>query len=145
MPFLLLILLTLVCLPEAKDRSAPPPWLGIQGCIVLTWCGVAAIVGTAAFMGLWTRRQLVQHPQERDQVLHRYVSWRFYHLLGLFVIYGLALFGLGWGWVVSSPLAAGFLADLPGTELLVLAPFLVALVLSWAFFYDVEKALHDAD
>jgi Zn-dependent protease with chaperone function len=145
MHFLLLILLTLVCLPEAKDRSAPPEWLGTAWCIGLTWFGMAALVGTAAFLGQVTRRQLAENPGQRHRLLHRYASWRFYHLLGLFAVYGLALFGLGWGWVVASSLAEGFWAVLPGTEVLVLAPLLVALVLSWAFYYDVDKALHDAD
>src|SRR5262249_20409332 len=44
----------------------------------------------------------------------------------------------GWGWAANR-IAAG----LPGTELLLLAPFLVAQVLCWVFFYDAERAFHD--
>src|SRR5438445_751244 len=51
MPFLLLVLLTVVCLPEPQDRSAPPEWLGSQGCIVLTWVNVLAVAGVAGDLG----------------------------------------------------------------------------------------------
>ena len=64
MPFLLLLFLTLVCLPEAKDRSPPPEWLGAWGSVALTWAGVAALVGFAAVLGPWTRRRMEHHPEE---------------------------------------------------------------------------------
>jgi Zn-dependent protease with chaperone function len=144
MPFLLLILLVLACLPEPGDRSQPPVWLGVKGSIVLTWAGVAAVVCTAAFLAQWMRRKLAQDPRQRDHLLDRYTSWRFYHLLGLVSVYGLALFVLGWGGVVEPGTVGGQPGALPGTELLILAPLLVALVLSWTFFYDAERALHEA-
>src|SRR5262249_39725925 len=54
------------------------------------------------------------------------------------------LYGFGWGWAVQSEAVHGRGAEmLPGAELFILAPFLVGLVLSWAAFYDAERALHD--
>jgi len=142
MPFLLLLLLTLVCLPEPQDRSPPPDWLGTEGCVVLTWLNVLVVAGVAGFLGMRARRTLLRQPALRDEFLHRYPRWRFYHLVGLIAVYGVALFLFGWGRVASFPLGEGRGA-IPGAELLVLAPFLAGLVLSWTLFYDAEKALHD--
>jgi hypothetical protein len=47
MPFLLLLLLTLACLPEPQDRSQPPAWLGVGGSVLVTWSGVAALAVAA--------------------------------------------------------------------------------------------------
>jgi Zn-dependent protease with chaperone function len=133
-------------LPEPQDRSQPPAWLGVDGSVVVTWSGVIALVTAAAVLGAWSRFRLRRHPELREAFLQRYASWRLRHLIVLFVFYGAALFLLGWGGVVSNlEAASGLWALLPSTELLILAPFLTALVLSWACFYDVEKALHDAD
>jgi Zn-dependent protease with chaperone function len=147
MPFLLLLLLSLACLPIQWPQ--PPPWIGLLGSAGLTWASVALAVGTAAFLAQWTRRQLRRDPGRRENILQRHVTGRFYHLIGLFVVYGVALYGLGWGWVVQTVcsldtlLPDGSVPLLPGGELLIAAPFLVALVLSWACFYDAEQALHD--
>src|SRR5207245_1271882 len=79
----------------------------------------------------------------RDEFLHRYPRWRFCHLVGLISVYGLALFLFGWGRVASYPFGESR-GSIPGAELVILAPFLAGLVLSWALFYDAEKALHDS-
>jgi Zn-dependent protease with chaperone function len=76
-------------------------------------------------------------------------------------VYTAALYGLGWGWFVQwlgviafqgdaatnpSPLGQSLAPPggtlFPGGELLILAPFLIGLVLSWMFYYDAERALH---
>ena len=142
MPFLLLVLLTVVCLPEPQDRSAPPEWLGSQGCIVLTWVNVLAVAGVAAFLAWRARRTLSLRPLRRDDLLRHYPRWRFYHLVGLIAVYAISLFYFGWGRVASFPLGEPS-GSPPGVELLILSPFIAGLGLSWAFFYDVEKALHD--
>ena len=144
MPFLLLLLLTLVCLPEPQDRSAPPDWLGEGGCIVLTWVNVLVVAGAAGLLALRTRRILSRRPARRDELLRQYARWRFYHLVGLFAVYAVALFYFGWGRVASFPLGDEARGSPPGVELLILSPFLLGLGLSWALFYDVEKALHRA-
>ena len=58
--------------------------------------------------------------------------------------YFLALYGFGWGWVVEQvatvedPRPAHLV---PGAELLLLLPFLVGLLASWACYYDVERTV----
>jgi Zn-dependent protease with chaperone function len=44
--------------------------------------------------------------------------------------------------VITSPVQKPVL--LPGAELLLLAPFLTALILSWFFYYDADRALHES-
>src|SRR5205823_754731 len=143
MPFLLLILLTVFCLPEPGERSAPPEWLGNHGALVLTWVNLLTVAAAAGFLAWWVRRSLALEPVRRDDVLRQYPRWRFYHLMGLIAVYAVSLFYLGWGRVASFPFGEES-GSPPGVELLILSPFIVALVLSWAFFYDVEKAIHNA-
>jgi Zn-dependent protease with chaperone function len=162
MPFLLLLLLAVSCLPVAWPR--PPEWVGwlgrtilgwfgvarpdsqdFYGSILLTWLSVVLIAAAAFALAQWTRRELARDPGQRETVLRRQGSARFYHLLCLLVVYGLSLYVFGWGWVAQGGSTADVPADPPpGSELLVLVPFLAALVLSWAGFYDAERALHEA-
>ena len=83
-------------------------------------------------------------------MLARYARLR--RAIGLFNLAAaaLAVVGLGWGWTVwdgpwfqvdvgrSEPQ----LALAPGAELLVPAPYFLALVLCWAAYYPAERALH---
>jgi STE24 endopeptidase len=169
MPFLLLLLLTVACLPvkwpsppvwvksfgdlvlralgaPASGEAGGPVWDALVGSALLTWLAVTLVVGAAALHAWHMRRRLTRHPQARNALLHRHAAWRFYHLVSLFAFYGVALYILGWGWVAqgASPGDGGEPDPLPGAELFILAPFLVALVTSWAFFYDAERAMHDA-
>jgi Zn-dependent protease with chaperone function len=148
MPFLMLLFLTLACLPD--DWSEP--LIGVAtpaGSALVTWLGMGAGASAAALIAGRTRRAVTADPTRRDQVVRRYSTWRLYHLFGLFLLYGLALYVLGWGWAVQQVC----MPDGPGipatplalaSELLILSPFLAALVLSWACFYDAERALHAA-
>jgi Zn-dependent protease with chaperone function len=86
---------------------------------------------------------------DREAVIHRYGTLRFYHQFLLIGCYAIALYLLGWGWAVQE--LCGLAVNtrhatpelLPGSELLLLAPFLVGLVLSWACFYDADRAIHE--
>ncbi|HXG13228.1 MAG TPA: M48 family metallopeptidase [Gemmataceae bacterium] len=144
MPFLLLLFLTLACLPD--DWPAPAAWVGTPArSTLLTWLAMGLGVATAVAISREVQRRVARDPGRREAVLRRYGSWRLYHLLGLFAVYGGALYLFGWGWAVNrlccpEPSAAGPLVL--ASELLTLAPFLAALVLSWACFYDAESALH---
>jgi Zn-dependent protease with chaperone function len=162
MPLLLLLLLTVVCMPFRWPE--PPNCVGalgswvlescglnafdqlseLVGSTLLTWLGVALEVALAAAQAQWVRWQVARDPGQREFLQHRYTSWRFYHLLSLFAVYGLALYVLGWGWVAQGAPVLDATEILPGSALLVLAPFLTALVLSWACFYDADRALHVA-
>jgi hypothetical protein len=141
MPFLLLLLLTPACLQDFWQQ--PGTWMASPAWATLfTWAGVAAAVAVAAFVSRGVRRQLVREPGRREEVLGRYGRWRFYQLLCLFAAYGGGVYVLGWGWVVQTLLAPNDRLP-PGGDLLILAPFLVGLLLSWAFFYDAERAFHN--
>jgi Zn-dependent protease with chaperone function len=170
MPILLLLVLTLACLWQNWLR--PLTWLGLSASAtqsaLLSWSAVAVVVAAAALISRRTCRRLRRYAGSADAIHRRYRSWRSYHFIAQLAVYGLVLFVLGWGWTVSQlgdPLAAeqpqlvaGSSAAraaegqpdattppvmLPGSELLLLAPFLVSLVLSWTCFYDAERAFHD--
>jgi len=199
MPFLLLLLLAIACWPDSWPRPFWAEGLDLSGWsfALLTWSAMVLMVAAAGWLTGQTRRGLLYFPNKREAIFERYSRGRFRHLLGLLVVYGLAVYVLGWGWTVRSlgpamspddflkkfaknqpaslsvdelpsELAGQFpLADLgadgrldrggiqrllegepyrqmfPGAELLILAPFLVALIASWACFYDVDKTLHD--
>jgi Zn-dependent protease with chaperone function len=156
MPFLLLLFLMFICLPEGDYPpplfwlgSAAPSWLESPArTAALTGLAMAAVVLAAAAAARSTRRQLHDRPGRRDAILQRYSAWRLYHLLGLCLVYALAVYGLGWGWTVErtlqmAPARGGDPVLAPGAELLILAPFLLTLILSWACFYDAERAIHD--
>jgi Zn-dependent protease with chaperone function len=198
MPFLLLLLLALACLPDNWDR----PWLeelglGRGSFALLTWSAMAFMVVAAAQLARRPLGQLLGSFPNREEIYSRFRRSRYRHLLALVVIYGLALYVLGWGWTVRSlgpamsaddfikkyakhgqnlvvlvedapsefanhltqkerdlgkfdkNLVEAVLAREPfhqmflGAELLILAPFLVALVASWACFYEGERIFHD--
>lgn len=134
MPFLLMLFLTLACVPD--NWPEPGRWVGSPlTSVLLTWLGVLLEVGLA--FAVSRRAQLLLHDASapRDQVLRGYGRGRLCHLIGLFASYILALYVFGYGWAVQS------LWTWPGGDLLRLAPFCVALLLSWTCFYDAERAL----
>jgi Zn-dependent protease with chaperone function len=149
MPFIIYLLLAVVCWP---DNWAKPFWADWWGgneitFALLTWSGVALVVALAGHLASRVRRQLRDDPGQRESILESYSSRRFYHLLTLLGFFGLALYILGWGWTVRS-FGASDIDGQPqmfiGAEWLILAPFLVSLILSWVLFYDADKALHAA-
>jgi Zn-dependent protease with chaperone function len=156
MPFLLLLFLMFICLPDG-DYPEPLFWAGPATrawvdtptrSAALTGLAMASVVAGAALAAQTTRRRLFHQLDCRETILRRYGAWRFYHLLSLCLLYGLAVYGLGWGWAVEhgvpfAPAQGGEPGLAPGAELLLLAPFLVSLMLSWACFYDAERAIHD--
>ena len=150
MPLLLLLLLTVACLPENWPLILD--WgsfrINLLFASGLTWLGIALIIFAAAWLAHKVQLSIRAHPQARETLLQQYARRRYYHLLGLIGFYTLALYVLGWGWSIQS---LGALVDasegkshvlLPGTELLLLAPFLTGLLLSWACFYDADRALN---
>lgn len=147
MPFLLLLFLTLACLPDSWPEI--PGWIGSPTRSALVTSLAMSLGPLAAWWISWRVRQRLAHEESRrDQVFRRYQSWRFYHLLGLFALYLASLYLLGWGSTVLSICAPTPEAPVHplvfATELIILAPFLFALVLSWVFFYDAESAFHDS-
>jgi len=143
MPFLLMLFLTLACLPE--NWPEPVRWIGSPvRSVLLTWLCVLVEVGLAFAVSRRVQLQLHDTPVPRDQILRTYSRGRLVHLIGLFASYALALYYFGYGWAVQS-LWTWHGRLLPGAELLLLAPFCVALLLSWTCFYDAERALGGED
>jgi Zn-dependent protease with chaperone function len=142
MPFLLLIFLALVCLPDL-DELPPPAFAWIDSpakSAALTWLAVAAAAAYARWASRRLARSLERHP--RLQLTHapRYEKRRWIQQAVLCGAYLLGLCVFGWGEAVSRFWQAEGWVVLPGAELVLLSPFLVGLLLSWAFFYDVERA-----
>jgi STE24 endopeptidase len=140
MPFLLLLVLALVCLQ--RDWPEPPAWAGAAGAAALAWAASGLFVAAAAFAGLRTRRDVRSGTLPRVAVARRFSAWKRRSFFALLAAYLVALCFLGWGWTARS-LFHGEGALVPGAELLLLAPLLVALVLSWSLHYDGERALSD--
>jgi STE24 endopeptidase len=134
--FLLMVFLTLVCLFNAY----PVPWWTTSPAwsAAATWSVVALIGLDAWVIGRRVSRSLRREPARREAILTRYERWRFIHQAAWFVLYGLVLTVLGWGWAVRN------LWWHPGVDLLTLAPFLAGQVLTWVFFYDADRAAHRA-
>jgi Zn-dependent protease with chaperone function len=136
MPFLLMIFLTVVCLPETADWPKPrwtdsPLWAALLTGLMV------ALVGLHAWR---TARRLTGglcSGMGRDSLVRPYERGRLRNQLLLFGSYVAALTVLGWGWAVHV-----LWGGAPGCEVLILAPFLTAQALAWAFFYDSERALY---
>jgi Zn-dependent protease with chaperone function len=139
MPFLLMVFLTLVCLPDAKDWPKPE-WLPSPAwSVLLTGLGVA-VVGLHAHRVARRLSLGLRQGVGRDALLRPYERGRLHNQLLLFGSFVVELVGLGWGWAACE--LRGGEAAAPGTELLLLAPFLAAQLLAWACFYDAERALY---
>ena len=137
MPFLLMLFLTLACLPETWPQ--PASWVGSPlHSVLFTWLGVLLEIGLAFVVARRVRRSLHAGAEPRERMLKRYSRGRLVHLLGLFVTYGLSLYVYGYGWALQE-LWLWHGKPLPAIEVLLLAPFCVSLVLSWACFYDAER------
>ncbi len=134
MPFLLLLLLTLVHLQQKWPDLGWTSW----GSTLVTWCGLAGLLVRAEWLVRSVRRQMARDPGQRPSLMKRFHRLRRRHGWTLLALFTVALYFLGWGWTVTQ----FFPAMLPGIELILLLPFLMALIFSWARFYDVERQSH---
>ena len=145
MPILLILSVAAACLP--LPWPAPPAGVGPTGSLILTATVTLAPVFAACVLSIWVVRSLRTRPDRRPTVLAVYSRIR--HILGLTNLAAavVAVVGLGWGWTVWH---SWFLVDVgpgepqlaPGAELLVPAPYFLALVLCWAAYHPAELALH---
>src|SRR5262249_18278403 len=141
MPFLLLLCLSLACLPVTwpAPHLARSPEESLVG--VLAAAGVLfAYVATVTWR---TRRRLRTWPEQRERWLSDYGRARTRFALLAMALFVLVLYGYGWGWAVQG-VVRGWVGESPlppGTELLILAPLPLSLTLSWAVFYDAERAV----
>jgi STE24 endopeptidase len=140
MPFLLLLVLALTCLQ--RDWPEPVANLGVLGSALLTWCTIG-LMGTVAWLGAhWLLGRLQGDPSSRSTVIRRFAALRRWHFYVLVVVY----FGLilaGWGRTVTNHMVHNDIAT-PGIDLVLLAPLFVGLVLAWAAYYPLDRALADS-
>lgn len=138
MPFILLLLAFLLFARE----SWAAPWFEIDAAEagLLTIACLGGFVVAAAAIAFVIRRSLLVAPYNRYEILKRFAVLKRWHFIFYTAVFITSLYVLGWGWAVQS-----FLPN-PWTPLikpLVLAPFLIGLMITWAFYYDVDRAAHD--
>jgi Zn-dependent protease with chaperone function len=141
MPFLLMIFLTLVCLPEPQTWWPPLGVPSVLWSVCWTVLSVLLVGWYARYVNLQLVRSLLLEPGQRHAILRRYelrrVALQAFHLISYVVV----LIIFGWGWAVGQ-FSLSPDSELPAAELLVLAPFLIGQFLCWNWDYDAERALH---
>jgi STE24 endopeptidase len=150
MPFLLMVFLTLVCLPDEGDWPDPVWAPSAAVSAALTAAGVLVVTIYAWTLARRTRRALERDPVGRDAALARYERGRLIHRLLVFGTYAGSLFLLGWGrtaywlWGAGTGRPWPLTGSVPwsGAELVLLTPFLASLFLSWACFFDADRTVH---
>ncbi|HYV35277.1 MAG TPA: M48 family metallopeptidase, partial [Gemmataceae bacterium] len=73
-------------------------------------------------------------------VVRRYHTFRRWHAYAILVTYFLLVCFGGWGWFVGAELVKGGIVA-PGTDLILLSPLFAGLMLSWAGYHPLERAL----
>jgi Zn-dependent protease with chaperone function len=138
MSLLLLLCLTLACLPitwpEPVFGPEPTASAAITGGIVAVQLLIARLF-TARTIG-----QLARYPDSREAISRAHGLRRFLFFFLNLGGYAVALLVGGWGWTARHILTTEGVF-LPGGELLVLAPYLLALIGSWFIYYDAEHTL----
>ena len=102
MPLLLLLLLTVACLPEnwrhVFDWGSPVRDFEFSA---LLPGAESAFRRVAAAIARWVQRSVQRRPGARDSILRRYASLKFFHLL-FFIGFYICALPLDWGWAVQS-------------------------------------------
>ena len=140
MPFLILFLLVLAAQPLPWPAS-PFGW-GTRVSLLAT-AGAAVVPALmAAWLGRRTCRRLMNSSADRERTIHVYHSGRTIQLLVLLAAEFTALGLFGWGATVRTWCGDVPAEELPfGAELLLIAPFVFGLVLTWAAIYPTEQVL----
>lgn len=140
MPFLLLLVLTLTCLQ--RDWPEPVGDLGSLGGALLTWGAIGFMGAVAWLQAHRLRGQLQRDPCSRPEVKKRYATFRRWHFYALLIVHCALILG-GWGWVVTHFLVQGT-SVVPGIDFVLLTPLLTGLVLAWASYHPLDKALAES-
>jgi Zn-dependent protease with chaperone function len=148
MPFVFLLLFALIFL----QSSWPGPlfeWPTPAGCAILVGTIVITSWLSAWLIARVLAWQLARPPERRSALLRRYARWRRYHFVTLLAAYLVALYVLGWGsslltfWREYVPAFLHSADNLPGFQIVLLAPFFVSLIAAWERFYIVEKTAYE--
>jgi len=138
MQLLFILFICLACMP-LEDRAIPAAdW---QESLVGTLLGIILVALAAELPARWLTARLRRDPSRRPRIVRWYNRWRMIYLALSISVYAVTRLGFNWGHLVRTNW------DLANTillgDVLVLAPLLITLVLSWLSFYRVELALHD--
>lgn len=133
-----LILAVLAALTISENSPAEPV-SGAAARLALAACGMAAVALFAQVSSGAIARQLLRDFDRRGLLLRRFGQLRRIHVALWLGVTGTILFGLDWPRVVrfNWGLDRAFLVD----DVLILMPVLLPLVLSWAAFYEVDRAV----
>src|SRR5438128_1257374 len=104
MPFLLMLFLLLVCMPEPRDWHSPIWfWRDATPMTCLLWTALAAAIPVlyAGFLGRSVTATLKHRLADRFEMSRRYERGRFRHQLAVFAFFTLSLYVFGWGWAVD--------------------------------------------
>src|SRR5262245_55035802 len=139
MPLLLLLCLSLACLPlvwptplAAQVFTTFSPWHSLAGTLAV----ISAMTLAAAFITRVTCRGLSGAADARRKWVRFYGRWRTWYALGQLAAFVFILYGCGWGWAVQSVLRDwhGGPPLPPGCELLILAPLPIMMACAWLWF-----------
>ncbi len=145
MPILLVLALTVACLPVPW----PEPLVGGGATTAVKF--TAAAFGLSLLISIalrtWVVRTLRKSPIRKSEVADLYVRLRrvmFFANVGLVAT---CILAFGWGWfvqqtfVVIDPIKSKLILA-PFAELLVPAPYFAILFGAWTVYYDAERTLH---
>ena len=138
MPFLFLLLFALVSLQGKWPQN--PGWLAPLGSLLLTWALPLLSWLLASLLARFYAFEVIENPARRLTLNRQFLRWRRRHFLGMLGCYLGALYGLGWAHLLKQGWAE-HLGAFPGQELVLLLPFLLAVLLSWERFYLMEKTI----
>lgn len=124
------------------ESGGEGPVSGLSGRLALASGGVLLVAGSAFALAHAFARRLRGEDASPRRLIGRLRFARKLHVAVWLGVAGAILYGLDWGRLVrfNLGLEGAFLAD----DLLILAPVLLPLVLSWLAFYEVDRALWTA-
>src|SRR5438128_920349 len=141
MQLLFILAICLACMPfEDLPFERVRPVADWQASVVGVLLGIILVALAAEYPARWLTRRLQRDPANRPQIARWYNRWRLIYLALNISIYSVMRLSFGWGnlvranWGLENCILIG--------DVLVLAPLLITLVLSWFSFYGLELALY---
>jgi STE24 endopeptidase len=137
MQIVFIIIICVACMPFDERNLVGDPSVSLMA----TMLGMIVAALAAEAPARWFTWKLRRWPSHRWQVVRDYNHWRLLHFGLLLGIYAVSRLCFGWGHVVRSDWQFENVVIID--KVLVLAPLLTTLVLSWLSFYRVELALYE--